>query len=132
MPAGVAVGGAERSSHAGAAGRRAVGPAQSVEQALEAIAGEALDAALLDGNLAGTQVDAVAAALTRKEVPFVFVTGYDQGSLPAAFRSAPIFSEPFAEAELRAVLRGLFGPGISGTIPLRRYQGAAGAGVVTK
>jgi PAS domain S-box-containing protein len=106
-------------------GVRPIGPAQSVEQALETIAGEEFDAALLDGNLAGTQVHAVAAALTRKEVPFVFVTGYARGGLPAAFRSAPILSKPFTEAELIAALRGLFGPGASGTIPLHRRPGAA-------
>ena len=105
-------------------GVRPIGPAQTVQQALEAIAGEALDAALLDGNLAGAQVDAVAAALTRNEVPFVFVTGYARDSLPAAFRSAPILSKPFTETELTAALRGLFGPGTSGTIPLRRRAGA--------
>jgi PAS domain S-box-containing protein len=106
-------------------GVRPVGPAQSVAQALEAIASEALDAALLDGNLAGARVDAVAAALTRKEVPFAFVTGYARDNLPAAFRSAPILPKPFTEAELIAALRGLFRSGTSGTIPLRRRPGAA-------
>jgi PAS domain S-box-containing protein len=106
-------------------GVQPIGPAQNVQQALEAIAGEALDAALLDGNLAGAKVDAVAAALTRKEVPFVFVTGYARDSLPAAFRSAPILPKPFTHTDLIAVLHGLFDPNTSGTIPLRRRPGAA-------
>jgi two-component sensor histidine kinase len=106
-------------------GVRPFGPVQSVEQALAAIAGEGLDAALLDGNLGGAQVDAVAAALTRKGVPFVFVSGYARDSLPAAFRNAPLLSKPFRRAELIAALRGLFGPGASGTIPLRRRPGSA-------
>jgi PAS domain S-box-containing protein len=106
-------------------GARPIGPAHSVKQALAAIAGETLDAALLDANLSGAQVDAVAAALTRKDVPFVFVTGYTRDSLPAAFRSAPILPKPFTEAELIAALRGLFGHGASGSIPLRRRPGAA-------
>ena len=101
-----------------------VGPVQSMQQALEAVAAETLDAALLDGNLAGAQVDAVAAALTRKEVPFVFVTGYGRGNLPAAFRNAPLLSKPFTEAELIAELRGLFEPASANTIRLRCRPGA--------
>lgn len=108
----------------GELGIRPIGPAQSVQQALEAIDSEVLDAALLDGNLAGARVDAVAAALTRKQVPFVFVTGYGRDSLPTAFRNAPILSKPFSEADLVAALRGLFGRGTAGTIKLRRRPGA--------
>jgi PAS domain S-box-containing protein len=106
-------------------GVQPVGPAQNVQRALEVIAGEDLDAALLDGNLAGARVDAVAAALTRKEVPFAFVTGYGRDSLPAAFRNAPILPKPFTAAGLIAALRELFGPDTSGTIKLRRRPGAA-------
>jgi PAS domain S-box-containing protein len=106
-------------------GVRPIGPAQSVQQALDTIGREALDAALLDGNLAGARVDAVAAALTRKEVPFVFVTGYARDSLPAAFRGAPILPKPFTEAELIAALGRLFAPNTSGTIQLRCRPGVA-------
>jgi CheY-like chemotaxis protein len=90
-------------------GVRPIGPVQSVQQALDAIDGEALDAALLDGNLGGAQVDAVAAALTRRSVPFMFVTGYSRESLPTAFRAAPILPKPFTGPELAAALHGLFG-----------------------
>jgi PAS domain S-box-containing protein len=103
-------------------GIRPVGPAPNVEQALAMIAGETLDAALLDANLAGARVDALAAALTRKSVPFAFITGYDRDSLPAAFRSAPIIPKPFTHAKLRAGLHDLLGIGASGAIPLRRRQ----------
>lgn len=105
-------------------GLRPVGPVHSIEQALAAIAGEALDGALLDANLAGAGVDVVAAALTRKKVPFVFVTGYTRDSLLAAFRNAPVLTKPFTAAELIAALRGLFGRGASGAVPLRRRPGA--------
>jgi PAS domain S-box-containing protein len=104
-----------------ALGIQPIGPVQSVKQALDAIAGEALDAALLDGNLAGARVDSVAAALTRKGVPFLFVTGYARDSLPAAFRNAPLLSKPFREAELTAALHSLFAHDTpQGAIPLRR------------
>ena len=48
-------------------------------------AGE-FDAALLDGNLAGKPVDDLAIALTRRGMPFVFVTGYGRDALPVGFR----------------------------------------------
>jgi PAS domain S-box-containing protein len=101
-------------------GSRPLGPAHSVTQALELLAREALDAALLDANLGGEQVDAVAAALTRKNIPFVFVTGYSRDSLPSAFRNAPVLPKPFMQTELISALRALFKSDAGGAIPLRR------------
>lgn len=59
-----------------------------------------LNAALLDANLFGDPVDEIAAALTRKGVPFAFVTGYGHSSLPAGFRSADILPKPFTPQQL--------------------------------
>jgi CheY-like chemotaxis protein len=59
-----------------------------------------LDAALLDGNLHGRPVDDIAAALTRRKVPFLFVTGYGPESLPRAFSRAAILSKPFSQQQL--------------------------------
>jgi DNA-binding LytR/AlgR family response regulator len=95
-------------------------------QALEAIAGETRDAVLLDDNLGGARVDAVAAALTRGPVPFVFVTGDARGSLPAAIRAAPMLPKPFSEADLVAALHGLLAPTTASADPLRRSLGGAG------
>src|SRR3546814_13455289 len=39
-------------------------------------------------------VDEVAAALTRKGMPFAFVTGYGREALPEAFRHAPLLNKP--------------------------------------
>jgi PAS domain S-box-containing protein len=81
-------------------GGEAVGPVGTSEQALPIIEKERIDGALLDGNLRGLPVDGIAAALTRRGVPFVFVTGYNRSSLPEAFAKAPILSKPFSEAQL--------------------------------
>lgn len=81
------------------------GPVGNEREALEAIQSTPLDMALLDANLSGLPVDAIAAALTSASVPFVFVTGYSRDSLPAAFNSAPVLSKPFTTEQLSEVAR---------------------------
>lgn len=82
------------------AGAETIGPVGKSEQALVIIEKERLDGALLDANLHGRPVDDIAAALTRRRVPFVFVTGYGRASLPEAFGKAPMLSKPFTEAQV--------------------------------
>ena len=82
------------------AGAEAVGPVGTPEQALAIIEKEAINGALLDANLRGRPVGDIAAALTRRRVPFVFVTGYGRESLPEAFAKAPMLPKPFTEAQL--------------------------------
>lgn len=82
------------------AGAKVVGPVGTVKDGLDLIERVQLDGALLDGNLHGEPVDALAAALTRRKVPFMFVTGYGKETLPAAFGSAFILSKPFSPVDL--------------------------------
>jgi CheY-like chemotaxis protein len=72
----------------------------SANEALAIIESQRLDGALLDANLKGRPVDDIAAALTRRKVPFVFVTGYGRESLPRAFATAPLLAKPFSQAQL--------------------------------
>ena len=51
------------------------GPIPRLPEALDAVDHDDYDAAVLDVNLAGERVDPVAQALSRRNVPFVFVTG---------------------------------------------------------
>jgi len=48
----------------------------------------------------GHGVDDIAAALTRHNVPFLFVTGYGRESLPRAFGKTAILAKPFSQQEL--------------------------------
>ena len=89
------------------AGAEIVGPAGITSAALQMIADERFDAALLDANLGGEPVDDIAAALTRKNVPFAFVSGYGRESLPTSFATAELMSKPFDPARLLAVVAGL-------------------------
>jgi PAS domain S-box-containing protein len=82
------------------AGAEVVASTGSAKQALEIIESRELDAALLDGNLNGRPVGEIAAALTRSNVPFLFVTGYGRESLPQPFRNASVLSKPFSPQQL--------------------------------
>jgi PAS domain S-box-containing protein len=77
-----------------------IGPAATLEKALGLIDSVEIDAALLDANLAGSPVDVLAAALTRRNVPFAFVSGYGPEGLPEAFRQAPLIRKPFQHQHL--------------------------------
>jgi signal transduction histidine kinase/DNA-binding response OmpR family regulator len=85
------------------AGAEVVASTGSAGKAIEIIEGQQLDVALLDGNLNGRPVDDVAAALTRRNIPFAFVTGYGRESLPQAFRAAILLAKPFSKSQLLEV-----------------------------
>ncbi len=80
------------------------GPIPRLAQALEAANNEACDVAVLDINLAGQWSYPVAEILSRRNVPFVFVTGYGDNALPAQFAGCPRIHKPFKLSELLAVL----------------------------
>lgn len=82
------------------AGVKIAATAGTAEDALRIIESTQIDAALLDGNLRGKPVDDIAAALTRKNVPFLFITGYGRESLPKAFGQAHLLCKPFGREQL--------------------------------
>jgi two-component sensor histidine kinase/DNA-binding response OmpR family regulator len=92
------------------------GPVGSVQEALRAIDDDcSFDGVLLDANLRGEPAGEIAAALTRRNIPFVFVTGYGRQALPESFGRSPILTKPFTQEQLlqtaarlvRTVPRGL-------------------------
>ena len=90
------------------AGADVVGPAPAVADAQALVReGGALDAAVLDVNLRGEMVFPVADALDARHVPFVFLTGYDQWSLPARYALHPRLEKPCQVMQLEALLRSL-------------------------
>jgi two-component sensor histidine kinase len=77
------------------AGAIVSGPAVTPEEALALLGEGRVDAAVLDVNLGGHRVTAVAEALRARSVPFVFVSGYaDLSLLPAELRAAPLVHKP--------------------------------------
>lgn len=82
------------------AGAQIVASTGTADEALRLIEANALDAALLDGNLHRRPVDEIATALTQRKIPFLFVTGYGPDSLPTSFRNVAILPKPFSPQEL--------------------------------
>jgi len=85
-------------------GHEVVGPVARLDKALEMALRQPLDVALLDVNLDGKEIYPVAEALAAREIPFVFVTGYGRGALPAPYRDRPTLQKPFRRNELRELL----------------------------
>jgi CheY-like chemotaxis protein len=83
-----------------AAGAKVAPPVGKEAEALQVIDRTDFDGALLDGNLHGRPVDAIAAALTRRNIPFIFITGYGREGLPSAFRHIAVLTKPFGQAQL--------------------------------
>jgi CheY-like chemotaxis protein len=64
-------------------------------------------AAILDVNLDGQEIYPVADILAERGLPFVFVTGYGERSLPDPHRGRPALQKPFQAEQLRSALAGL-------------------------
>lgn len=76
-------------------GGRILGPCPDVDCALKLLRGRVQpDLALLDVNLRDEMVFPVADILMEREIPFVFVTGYDGSVLPPAYAHVPRLLKP--------------------------------------
>ena len=92
-------------------GAEVVGPAATIDDALDLIeAAERLDGAVVDINLGGEMAYEVADALRARGVPFVFATGYDQASIPAAYADAARCEKPVDAPSIARALFGRAGP----------------------
>jgi len=90
------------------AGAEVLGPVPSVADAEELIASDpAIDAALLDVNVRGEQIFAVADRLIELGVPFVFATGYDQASIPDRYSDRPRLEKPIKSRQIVSILHPL-------------------------
>lgn len=78
-----------------------VGPAHSVDEALDLFSRETMDGAILDVSLGGEDCYPVADALRGAGIPVAFSTGYGADVLPPRFKEAIILSKPFAFAAVR-------------------------------
>ena len=93
-------------------GCQPVGPVAQLDQALRLAQQENLDGALLDVDLRGELVFAVAEELERRRVPVIFASGYDTDDMfPAQFVRHPRLRKPFGESEIRRVLETAIGTG---------------------
>ena len=83
------------------------GAVGTIKEASELAAQAEFNVAILDVNLDGQEVYPVAEILAKRGVPFVFVSGYGEGSLPEPYRSRPVLQKPFQVAQLKTALAAL-------------------------
>lgn len=83
-----------------AAGCTVVGPFADLAAATQAARSETFGLALLDVNLGGDRVYALADELAGRGVPFVLLSGYGVMDLPERFRASPRVAKPYDPAAL--------------------------------
>jgi CheY-like chemotaxis protein len=88
-------------------GFQVIGPVSTASEALSSARESHVDAAVLDINLGDGLVYTVAEILSKRGVPFVFVTGYDADSVDTRFSGVPILQKPIE----RDMLQKIFAPG---------------------
>jgi len=86
------------------------GSAVRLEGALTTAKDVECDIAVLDVNLAGQRIDPVARILAERNIPFVFVSGYDRSALPAEFQERPLLAKPYGPSALVAALKQCLSP----------------------
>jgi two-component SAPR family response regulator len=74
--------------------------AHRVGKALDLVARSEPDAAVLDVNIAGDEVYPVAEVLAKRNIPFLFATGYGARGLQDSWRDRPIVQKPFQKEHL--------------------------------
>ena len=87
-----------------AVGAIVVGPAASVEGALDLLATTSADAAILDFELQGRFVYPVADLLVERGVPFILTTGHDAEMLPERYAFVPNSAKPALASDVLAAL----------------------------
>jgi CheY-like chemotaxis protein len=77
------------------AGVEAVGPVPNLGQAMKLLgSSKELDGAILDIDLQGELVFPLADALLSRDIPFVFLTGYEPAMIPPRFNHVPHCTKP--------------------------------------
>ena len=80
-------------------GSEVVGPAATIEAALELARREDIDAAVLDVNVRGQRIDPVAEALMARGVPVLFATGYGEVRLASGVQ-VTVIDKPYTQEKL--------------------------------
>jgi DNA-binding response OmpR family regulator len=97
-----------------AAGLDVLGPCATLAAAMDAAKSESFDGAILDINLKGQLVYPVAEELARRQIPFMFLSGYGQINMPESFRARPCLRKPAdSTVVLDAVQNMLRAPGVN-------------------
>lgn len=104
-------------TEAEAAGHRVIGPFPAAAAATAHLDGAS--AAILDVRAQDSTTFGMAGELRGRDIPFVFLTGYDRTALPPELRHAPVYRKP---AETAALLRDLT---VQGNLPRGSFEAEA-------
>jgi CheY-like chemotaxis protein len=85
-----------------------VGPVADAESALQLIAAERIDGAVVDYGLVGGTSLPVADALMARGVPFLFASGHDVGGIDPRYAKVPRLGKAYPVEELLRVFVDLF------------------------
>lgn len=88
-------------------GCEVIGPAPSVDEAIELIETEPFDCALLDYRLGHETSSAIAKALAHRHIPFLFMTGHGGNDLPSEFRRETLPEKPVTRKALRSAVEAI-------------------------
>lgn len=88
-------------------GAQVVGPAATVQQALQLIKTQKVDGGLLDVNIARDMVYPVADKLMERGIAFSFCSGYEQRTVPDSYQHIPYRMKPFSPMGLAHALADL-------------------------
>ena len=85
-------------------GCEVVGTASRLATALQMAESESCAVAIIDVNLAGEPSYPLAATLAKRNLPFVFSTGYGGAGIQDPFRARPVVQKPFGQHDLKRTL----------------------------
>ena len=85
-----------------------VGPAVSIEDALSYARVAPIDGGILDINVREQSSLPVAAVLRERSIPFLFLTGYGSGEIPAGLGRVIRLAKPVEPQRLSAALAAFF------------------------
>jgi CheY-like chemotaxis protein len=86
------------------AGALVIGPAASVEGALDLIGSAVIDAAILDVELQQKLIYPAADILMERGIPFILTTGHDADVLPEQYAEVPCSAKPSPLSEVMQTL----------------------------
>lgn len=86
-----------------------VGSAMTIPNALEKIETSTVDVALVDLNLNGERSYEVADALRQRNIPFLFLSGYQATEIPERFKTVPFLTKPTSDYDILLAVKNLTG-----------------------
>jgi DNA-binding response OmpR family regulator len=86
------------------AGYSVVGPLANEAAALEAVARDRFDLAVIDRRLRGEETSALGDALAARDIACLLISGFPRSTLPERFRELPFLEKPFTMDQLVAAV----------------------------